>query len=298
MKVSIQIPTYNQAAYISKAIQSALDQDYPHLEIVVLDDNSPDNTFEMANQFQSDKVFVYKNEQNLGRVGNYRKLLYEKVTGDWVVNLDGDDFFTDNQFVSNAMKQILANENVVFYQAAIKSQSGETEFQFQHKMLQGKSMDLLDGKKYFKQFHVNEFFGHLSTVYKVNAAKDIGFYEYDSIISDAESLLKLALHGNVILDNSIVGVWNIHGANESKAMLTKNDAILASFKRVSEYSIPFIGIDEANKWLQKANHLNRISFAELLAKNDFPKFLKDSLFSDYFSSQFWKLIVKKLIGKI
>ncbi len=43
-KVSIMIPTYNQQKYIVRAIESALSQDYPNMEIVISDDNSPDET--------------------------------------------------------------------------------------------------------------------------------------------------------------------------------------------------------------------------------------------------------------
>jgi glycosyltransferase involved in cell wall biosynthesis len=43
-RVSIIIPTYNQSKYIVRAIESALSQDYPNLEIIISDDNSPDET--------------------------------------------------------------------------------------------------------------------------------------------------------------------------------------------------------------------------------------------------------------
>jgi glycosyltransferase involved in cell wall biosynthesis len=42
--VYIMIPTYNQENYLEKTIQSALDQDYPNIEVVVSDDLSTDNT--------------------------------------------------------------------------------------------------------------------------------------------------------------------------------------------------------------------------------------------------------------
>jgi glycosyltransferase involved in cell wall biosynthesis len=63
------IPTYNQAKYISKAIESALNIDYPNIEVIVSDDCSTDNTEEVVSKYLSDDRFKYiKNEKNLGRV--------------------------------------------------------------------------------------------------------------------------------------------------------------------------------------------------------------------------------------
>lgn len=298
MKVSIQIPTYNQEKFIRKTIESALQQDYPNLEIIVLDDCSPDNTYEVAKKYENEKVKVFRNEENLGRAFNYHKLLYELVIGDFVVNLDGDDYFCDNSFISRAIEKITQNDDVLLYQSCIMSKGEGNEFRFQHKLLGDKQEGVFDGKEYFKRFHQNEFFGHLSTVYNASKAKEVGFYKYNNITADSESLLKLALNGKVYLDNRITGVWNIHDGNESKSMLTKNDAIVDAFARLRNYAIPFIGEHNATIWYGEAIQINKKSFAELLAKHDFQRFLKESKFSDYLSASFWKLLTKKAIGRI
>ncbi len=298
MKVTVQIPTYNQEKFIGKTIESALQQDYTDLEIVVLDDCSPDNTFEVAKKYESEKVRVFKNEKNIGRAFNYHKLLYELDTGEYIVNLDGDDYFCDSHFISRAIEKIKQNVGVLFYQSCIMSKGEGSEFRFQHKLLGDKSEGVMDGKEYFKRFHKNDFFGHLSTVYNAMKAKEIGFYKYNNITADSESLLKLALNGKVFLDNKITGIWNIHDGNESKSMLTKNSAIIDAFGRIRDYSISFIGIEDAKKWHEEAMNINRKSFTELVAKHDFSKFLQESQFSDYLSASFWKLVTKKLIGRI
>jgi glycosyltransferase involved in cell wall biosynthesis len=298
MKVSIQIPTYNQENFIGKTIESALQQDYQNLEVVVLDDCSTDKTYQVAKRYESEKVKVFRNDKNLGRAFNYHKLLYELLSGDFVVNLDGDDYFCDNHFISRAIENIKQNDDVLFYQSCIMSKGEGTEFRFQHKLLGEKIASVFDGKDYFKRFHKNEFFGHLSTVYNAVKAKEIGFYKYNNITADSESLLKLALNGKVYLDNRITGVWNIHDGNESKSMLTKNDAIIDAFARIRDYSIPFIGVQEASLWFSDAMKINRRSFSDLVAKHDFQRFLKESEFSDYLSASFWKLVAKKIIGRI
>ena len=103
-KVSIIIHTYNQEKYIGQAIESALAQTYKNLEIIVSDDNSNDSTSEIIKSFLTDKRLKYfKNKENLGRVKNYHQSLYEYATGDFAINLDGDDFFTDKEYISKAI---------------------------------------------------------------------------------------------------------------------------------------------------------------------------------------------------
>src|SRR6476660_1491131 len=116
--VSIMIPTYNQAHWLGKAVESALAQDYQNIEIVIADDRSTDETNVLLNKYHDNsKVRIVINEKNLGRVANYKHTLEHHVRGEWVVNLDGDDYYTDNTFVSSAIKQICGEPDIVFLQA-------------------------------------------------------------------------------------------------------------------------------------------------------------------------------------
>ena len=58
--VSIIIPTYNRAEFLPRAVQSALDQTYTNIEIIIVDDCSPDNTKEVVKAYQKkDKRIQY-----------------------------------------------------------------------------------------------------------------------------------------------------------------------------------------------------------------------------------------------
>jgi glycosyltransferase involved in cell wall biosynthesis/peptidoglycan/xylan/chitin deacetylase (PgdA/CDA1 family) len=85
--VSVIIPCYNQAHYLEEAIESVLHQTYPHVEIVVVDDGSTDNTFEVASRYPGVLCIRQENSglsaaRNRG-VGSSR--------GDYLVFLDADD---------------------------------------------------------------------------------------------------------------------------------------------------------------------------------------------------------------
>jgi glycosyltransferase involved in cell wall biosynthesis len=216
--VTIMIPTYNQAAFLTRAIDSAIAQDYPNMEIVVSDDNSTDNTTGVITKY-ADKVRISRNQTNLGRVGNYKHTLENLARGEWVINLDGDDYFTDNGYISYCVD--LANkraDNIMFVQGGhdVVSSDGKLIAR-QHALIPGEYM-VQDGAYYFLHFH---FFSHLATLYRRTEAIKLDFYRYDILSTDIESFLRLALNGKVILTKRIAGVWLHHGSNESRKLTTE-----------------------------------------------------------------------------
>lgn len=215
--VTIMIPTYNQAAYLEEAVRSALRQDYINLEVIIADDCSPDNTAEIVKKFTGDRRLRYfRNEINLGKAANYKQSLYELASGDWVLNLDGDDYLTDENYISFAMQQISHYENVVLFTAGVKSVR-QQEFRFPkiHRLV--KEQIYMEGINLFLNWHCYKI-PHLTSLYHRQTACRIGFYEVDISSTDWESLLRLVLHGNVILSERIAGVWRKHGNNLSQAM--------------------------------------------------------------------------------
>ncbi|MFM7844881.1 MAG: glycosyltransferase [Planctomycetota bacterium] len=99
--VTILIPTYNHERSIGSAIQSALMQDYPALEVVVCDDASTDATDVAARRWSHDpRLRIRRHATNQGRVANYRLGLEREATGTWVLMLDGDDHLVDPTFIT------------------------------------------------------------------------------------------------------------------------------------------------------------------------------------------------------
>ncbi len=90
--VTVIITTYNYAHTVGVAIDSALAQDYPNLEVLVVDNASTDATPQLAERYASDARFRYiRNETNIGMVPNHNKGLRES-RGEYVLFLSADDF--------------------------------------------------------------------------------------------------------------------------------------------------------------------------------------------------------------
>ena len=87
-KVSVIIPNYNYAQYVSQAINSVLNQTYSNIEIVVVNNGSTDNSLDILKGF-GDRICLV-NQKNLGQSGA-RKSGLARATGDFIAFLDADD---------------------------------------------------------------------------------------------------------------------------------------------------------------------------------------------------------------
>jgi glycosyltransferase involved in cell wall biosynthesis len=90
--VSVVIPAYKQAAFVGEAIQSVLDQSYPHFEVIVVNDASPDHTSEVVRQFADPRVKLIVHEENRG-LPAARNTGMKAANGELIALLDSDDFF-------------------------------------------------------------------------------------------------------------------------------------------------------------------------------------------------------------
>lgn len=88
--VSILIPTYNGASYIVPAIDSILEQHGVDLEIIVVDDNSTDETVAIVRSYDDQRVRLSQNAANLGAEGNWNRAL-ELAKGTYIKLLPQDD---------------------------------------------------------------------------------------------------------------------------------------------------------------------------------------------------------------
>lgn len=90
--VSICIPTYNGAKFLSECLESAIAQTYANVEILIVDDCSSDNSVQIAGGYaeRDGRIKVYVNEENLGLVGNWNRCI-ENANGEWIKYLFQDD---------------------------------------------------------------------------------------------------------------------------------------------------------------------------------------------------------------
>lgn len=96
MKFSIVIINYNYEKTLERAIKSALEQDYPDIEVICVDDASTDRSPEIIESFKDTKNFIPVFHENNKSSNCSRLSGIEKASGDYVLFLDSDDMLMPN----------------------------------------------------------------------------------------------------------------------------------------------------------------------------------------------------------
>lgn len=105
--ISIIIPVYNVEPYLEKCLLSVVNQTYSNLEIILVDDGSPDNCGDICDEWaKKDARIKVFHQENQG-VTVARKIGVEKSSGDWICFVDSDDELPENslQILLNAITE-------------------------------------------------------------------------------------------------------------------------------------------------------------------------------------------------
>ncbi len=234
-KVSVIIPTYNRSKYLTQAIESALVQDYPDLEVIVSDNASTDDTPQVVKKYFKDPRFKYfRNKRNLGMAGNWRRAIYEYATGNYAIILSDDDYFIYSSYVSDAINIFKQYKNVVLvfanqkvlYDLKNKKFFKETKMDFP---------ELVDGNLLFFDYLIKKvpFIPLATVVFHRITAVNLNCFAKEIISADQELFFKMILNKKVGFIKKTVAVYRKHSeaatSNWNLDILLKNvDFILSS----------------------------------------------------------------------
>lgn len=105
--VSIILPVYNGSVFIKEVIDSILSQTYKNFELLILDDCSTDDSFEIINQYYDQRIKIFRNKKNIGYVKGLN-FLFKESKGEYVFRNDQDDLLVETRIE----KQVkLLNDN-------------------------------------------------------------------------------------------------------------------------------------------------------------------------------------------
>lgn len=126
MLVSVIIPAHNASSWIERALASVLNQTYQNFEVIIIDDGSTDNTWDIICRYSSHKVRIYRFEKNYGMLAARNKGL-DLCVGDIVTFLDADDELTIDalETVVKKFSQLPDEVGIIF--AKIRRDDGSEE---------------------------------------------------------------------------------------------------------------------------------------------------------------------------
>ena len=111
--ISIVVPVYNVEAYIEHCIQNILSQTYRNLEVIIVNDGSPDNSIKIAKELtKDDPRFIYIDKENGGQ-SDARNAGLDIATGDYIFFCDPDDFMFEKSIENLYYASVLTNADIV-----------------------------------------------------------------------------------------------------------------------------------------------------------------------------------------
>lgn len=189
-RVSILMPTYNDAQYLSAAIESMLDQTFTDFEFIIVDDRSADETPEILSWYarKDKRIRTLRNRKNLGRAGARNQALKAKPLGEYIAVMDSDDVSLPER-LEKQVAFLDANPDIV----AVGAQVVNVDEQ---------------GIPTPEQTHLPETHGSLAwtlvysvpfcnpvTTMRADAVNKIGLYQTGSAVEDAEYWTRMAYVG-------------------------------------------------------------------------------------------------------
>ncbi|PPL00254.1 glycosyltransferase family 2 protein [Parapedobacter indicus] len=248
--ISFVIPSYNRNAYLIQLLDSILAQDYKDVEIIVIDDNSSDNTPDTMRVYTQRYPFVryFRNQQNMG-CGYNRGFGFNQSNGQYVIFADDDDYYTDPLFLTKAVHLFDQYPALAFVgaNADIKMEKNNIFRPFKMNV-----SGYLDKKDYLDNFNFkyDKPVSTFPTVFRRSALVDsqIGSMK---MVNDAAIYMRSLLYGDVYLMNESIGVYRVHDSNITKSL--SSDFIIENMeeKKYINNQAVRLGILTEPDWLKK-----------------------------------------------
>ncbi len=217
--ISVIIPTYNRREMLLGMLETIFAQDYPTVEILVVDDGSSDGTMEAVSALAAERgnLRCFRNERNSGP-GFSRKFGLRQAAGEYVVFADDDDYYTEPEFFSRAaailsedtameLSAVAANARILYTQTGEWGElalPGEGRFS---------AAEYLDG---FSR-HYNKPVSTFTSVFRADALRSGGIEESIQV-DDRVIYLRALLGGDFWLLSEHVGVYRVHESNFSRTV--------------------------------------------------------------------------------
>jgi glycosyltransferase involved in cell wall biosynthesis len=158
--VSFVVPCYKLAHFLVDCVESILSQSYKNIEVIIMDDESPDNTEEVAHSIIDSHpkraVSYIRNTQNLGNINNYNKGI-GLASGTYVWIISPDDRLRSRHIVDRYVRLMEADPNVGYTFCAGHLIENDHDLGVHEPSQYRKESQILDGPKFVKDIVAHNF---------------------------------------------------------------------------------------------------------------------------------------------
>ncbi len=106
MKISVIIPVYNVEAYLAQCVQSVRSQTYTDMEILLVDDGATDHSGQLCDRLAQQDERIRVVHKTNGGLSDARNAGLRIATGEYVLFLDSDDYYADNEVVAKLVAEL------------------------------------------------------------------------------------------------------------------------------------------------------------------------------------------------
>lgn len=143
-KISIIVPVFNASQSIERCVESILSQKYKNFELILIDDNSADNSYEICKKYtkKDPRIILSKHKQNLG-VSKTRNTGLKIAQGEWIAFVDSDDTVSADWLSAFSIDDV-QNVDMLVHPILWIQNGGEKEIKFvpQNKDLEQNILEL------------------------------------------------------------------------------------------------------------------------------------------------------------
>jgi glycosyltransferase involved in cell wall biosynthesis len=191
--VSIITPSYNQAPYLEQTIQSVLEQDYPHIEYIVVDGGSTDDSVEVIKRY-ADRLAYWISEKDSGQAEAINKG-FARANGEILAWLNSDDYYMRNT-IPVAVRCFEQNPDVVMAYGDMLAVDGEGQTL---NVLRYKQLSLADLLCF-------QIIGQPSVLFRRSALENVGWLDPTfHFMLDHHLWIRLAQQGRIL---HVPQVWS------------------------------------------------------------------------------------------
>jgi alpha-1,3-rhamnosyltransferase len=263
--VSVLVPCYNHEKYVMRTIDSVMEQSYPNMELLVIDDGSQDNSVQVIKdcELKWGKTFLVEAQANMGLCKTLNKL--EKLAkGKYICFIASDDWMLPEKLtVQVAYLEAHPHIGMVYSDAL-------TYFEQQDSLQHVKYAKNYPSGWLFDRLLEGNFITACSTMIRRECFEKVGYFDESAIAEDWDMWLRIAREYEIHYIDERTVVYRIHGKNtvdlQFSRMMESMKSILQKYcadeKKLAKYLLA-ISFRELRWYAGKDRMLARKKFKDL-----------------------------------
>lgn len=246
--VSVCIPAYNNADTITETMECVLRQTYRHIELIVSDDHSSDDTAAIAEKIaaKDSRVRIYHNEENLGMAGNWNRCL-ALCRGEYIRLLCADDLI-HRCLIEREVALMEKNPEALMISTDTKfiNMDGSSAGYYRRYFKKG----LTEGREAarFSVFTRDYLGAPLANLFRRSAYQQCGGFDPSfSYIIDYDFFMTIACRGKIYLWHQPYNYFRLRGGSNTSAVMGGGDekAYIEEHRRLLEKHKKQLGLSDA-----------------------------------------------------